>query len=283
MDRIIKKILFPTDFSSNAKHAMDFAVHIAQKLDAELILFHAVNYPIISTEIPYDIIQNEIIESREAALSNLENIRQEILANYSISIEYLVEDGPAGDQIIKLIDDKNIDLVVMGNKGGSFINTVIFGSTTAKVIEKARCPVLAIPMEATNKNIQNILYATDYLDTDIPALKETIWMAHLFHASITLLHVTDSDNEFEKFGVAEYRTKLAQSINYNNIIFKIIKDEDIEAGIERYVLNNQIDLLVMNTRKRGTFEKYYNRSLSEKISYHIHIPLMVFHDNREEI
>lgn len=283
MDKTIKRILFPTDFSSNATHAMEFAVDLSEKLGAELFILHAVNYPMISTEIPYDVIQNEIIESRESAVSNLENIREDLLKRHHISIEYIVVDGPAGDQILKTIDDLKIDLVVMGNKGGSFVNTLIFGSTTAMVIEKANCPVFAVPKDAVRKNINNILYATDYLDTDIPALKEILWMAKLFNATISILHVTEEDNELEKFGVADYRTKLAESINYKSVTFKIIKDMNVETGIERYIENNLVDLLVVNTKKRSGMEKFYNRSLSEKLSYHIHIPLMVFHDKRKEI
>jgi len=95
----------------------------------------------------------------------------------------------AVDFILETIDKKKPDLVVMGTTGASGLKEMIIGSNTSTIVEKAKCPVIAVPEKKIFSAIKSITYATNYNLTDIYALEKLVEIAKLFHAKITLLHV----------------------------------------------------------------------------------------------
>jgi len=141
----IKKILYTTDFSKNAEHALPYVTSLSEKYNAEVhILYvgedlshHNAWYgEFEDTHIP------KIREWEEKnANKRLEDICYKHLQGCPRFIKHIVVGDPA-KEILKFIDYEKIDLVVMATHGmkGHFP----FGSVTEKVVKNTKAPVLTI-------------------------------------------------------------------------------------------------------------------------------------------
>jgi nucleotide-binding universal stress UspA family protein len=79
-------------------------------------------------------------------LSNLEP------ADESISIDYLLADGVAAEEIVHAAVDHKCDLIVMGTHGRSGLGRLVMGSVAEEVMRKAPCPVLTLKAPVTAAN-----------------------------------------------------------------------------------------------------------------------------------
>lgn len=279
----MKTLLVPTDFSESAENAINYAIEFAHKDHSKIILLH-------SDELDYQTLlytlmvpANESI--KKEALKLLEASAARISRNGNIENECVVKDSALSDAILSTAIEKNVDMIIMGTKGAHGIKKFLVGSNTSTIIEKAHCPVLAVPDHAYFKGIRKITYATDYHESDLPAFQKLLVTANLFDAQLEILHIsphTVKNDPAEKEKMLEFLKKLpaAESVNISH---KILEGDDITKQFDAIMATGGTSLLVMNTRQRFFLEKLLSGSLSKEISYHAKIPLLVFHHAKQPI
>ena len=130
----IKKIVLCMDFSKHAQGALNHAFSIAKQYNAELTLLHVLEHPPGSTD----------IQSTTAKAT--EQLRESVppRAPKPSHVKFLVRIGKPYQQIIEVAMEAQTDLVIMGVRGRSSLNSALFGSTTYRVIQLGPCPVLAV-------------------------------------------------------------------------------------------------------------------------------------------
>jgi len=141
----IKKIACCTDFSENAENAFITARNLAEKYKAKLFVIHVsppvINYQVTDTEwmLPY--------EPEEPLILELEKrMDKEYGARIGEHSDYklVVLSGHISTEILRYLEEKNIDLVVMGSYGLSGMGLVFFGSVAKRVVNKSPCSVLIV-------------------------------------------------------------------------------------------------------------------------------------------
>jgi nucleotide-binding universal stress UspA family protein len=146
----IQKILVPTDFSAHADEAFRVAHTLAQKIGAEVILFHVAHPPAVVSECgrflvnpgkgdPVDLWGR--FQSSKPTDPAVRVVHQVIVAN-----------RPGARHILDILDKLGCDLIVMGTHGRSWLKHLLFGSVTEEVVRRARCPVMVVkaPIPAQN-------------------------------------------------------------------------------------------------------------------------------------
>ncbi len=279
----MKNILFPTDFSTNADNALNFAVEIARMIKGNLILFHAYSVQLIDPNMPAEIYLSAYQEEEKTAKENLEELSKKIVNNNKddtgnnlFTTEAIVTQGLVVDEVLSLISNYHIDIVIMGTHGVTGITELILGSNTASVIEKAPVPVLAIPQNAVYKPINNIVYAYDDIKSCLPSFHKLLEFAKIYDSEITLLHIIESKNSTEELNKNEF-DKIKQAVSYDKIRLELVKEENVLEGINEYINAHPVNVLAMAIRKRTLLDKIFNRSLTKKMAYHTKIPLLALH------
>ena len=89
-------------------------------------------------------LQNEFKNIALKAKNDMKNLVKELEVE-SVECEYILRDGKPSDVIVKIAEKQRIDLIVMGTNGRNSLSDYIVGSTTQKVIENSKCPVLVMP------------------------------------------------------------------------------------------------------------------------------------------
>lgn len=141
----IEKILFPTDFSACAKHALKYALSFAAERGAKLYVLHVIpklDVPIGlgAVTFPVSKIYNDM--EREAKKNIHHLIPKRFLEK--IKVENIIVRGIPFLEIIKAARKYDIDLITIATHGRTGISHAFLGSTAEKVVRKAPCPVLCV-------------------------------------------------------------------------------------------------------------------------------------------
>jgi nucleotide-binding universal stress UspA family protein len=277
----MKKILVPTDFSHNATKAIYYAVAIAEKANAEIILLNVTTLLDTAFSSRKALIEEYNNTRVEGISEQLKELQQSIAVNNAtVKLTTKLYKGEIQESILQCAADENADLIIMGTQGASGLKRIFIGSTTAGIIGNTTVPVLAIPREAMWKGLKNILFATRQLEADDKILTPVLKLAPLDAALIHVAVFTDTDDndagDYMEHGrlLNTYRQTLPA--RYSDINFKTVQleGEEFDDTIEQYINDNKIDMLVMTTHKRSFWGNVFNSSMTEEMSYHINIPLL---------
>lgn len=278
----MKTILVPTDFSRTAENAGIYAATLAKQTGTEhIILFHAYASSTIVTGDPMVPALNvfNINELKEAAEENLKRAAEELRQNLpaEIAIETLSEYGFLPDCLHSLCTSRSIDLVVMGISGeGSFQENFI-GSNAINVAKHIHTPVIIVPNQAKAHSIKKIAVASDFKEvaenTPFNVIRKILEETS---AELFVLNVDHNDrNRTESF---EYEHMMLETFfeKYQPSVH-LIDSPDFVGGINQFVEENNIDLVVMIPKKHGLFESVFKRSHTKMLAFHAKVPLMVVH------
>jgi len=280
----MKNILFPTDFSETSKNARKYAIEIADKSRAKIVVVNVYSVTIFDPNMPAELLLSAYNEAEKNSKEELEKIHGEIKSDikkknldFKIETECISRQGLVVDEIISIIKEKNIDIVVMGTTGASGLKEIIIGSNTASVVDKSPCLTLAIPDEAKFTKIKNIVFATDLNETEDHEIFKLIDFAKTMNAKITFLHVC-SEKESEVFQEKENIFKeIKEDVDYGNMEFEMTECSNIFDGINNYIESNVVDVLTMATQHRSLFGKIFHKSLTKKMAYNTKVPLLALH------
>jgi len=145
---IFKNIGFCTDFSENADQAFIVARALAVKFGAPIEIIHVtVNFslspPVHATYMPIEYDPKFIEEVEQSALKSIqEKYVEKLPAGLPHNVNLL--SGYAATEILRAVEDRGIDLLVMGSHGLTGLAHVLFGSTADRVVRKAACSVLTV-------------------------------------------------------------------------------------------------------------------------------------------
>ena len=276
----MKKILVPSDFSNNAQKAVDYAVAIAEKADAEIILLNAlavVDTTFSSRKAVFEEYNNSLAADMREQLKDLQ---QTVEKKSSVKITTKFFKGSIADSILKCAVDEDVNLIVMGTRGASGIERMLWGSTTAGIIGNTTIPVLAIPRGLEWKGLKNILFATRHFEADDKTLIPILKLAQLEAALVHVAVFTDTDDN-DLSGYLEHGRLLnayQQTLpaKYKDVKFKTehLEGKEFEDTIEQYIKGYDIDMLVMTTHRRSFWDSMFNRSMTKSMVYQINIPLL---------
>ena len=93
-----------------------------------------------------------------------------------------------------IADAEAADLIVLGSQGRTALEHVLLGSTAERVVKGAACPVLTVRAYGSRSippSIRHLIVPTDFSRGSADALEAAIVVAHMFKASITLVHVLE--------------------------------------------------------------------------------------------
>lgn len=180
----LRRILFPVDFSSRSRGAAAYVQALAGRFEAELILLHVI-------EVTYN-----------TTLEDLHGFRIEKFEHFfgkslrHLRVRTLVEHGEAARKIVECASLHHVDLIMIPTQGMGIYRRLILGSTSAKVLHDADCPVwTGVHLEHAPSldavACQRILCAVDLKASSARVLDWASQLAEEYQAELTLVYVTD--------------------------------------------------------------------------------------------
>ncbi len=143
----IKKILCPTDFSEPSYEAVKVANELAVHFNSWLCLLHVVSLtPILASSMETSAFN--VNAYQKALETSAQEQLREIMAKYISSglrtWRPIIVSGSAAEEIVRIAEEEQSDLIVMATRGLTGWRHLVFGSVAQKVVQLALCPVLVI-------------------------------------------------------------------------------------------------------------------------------------------
>ncbi|MGB5692310.1 MAG: universal stress protein [Flavobacteriaceae bacterium] len=276
------KILLPTDFSTNANNAIGYAIKFFEKRDCLFYILHTytpafyrmdylIGGPSFSAipDIGVDISMEGLEKTKANILQGHTNPRHQFKLVSAFNL--------LTDEINKIATEKEIDMVVMGTQGASGAKEIFLGTNTVYVIRKANIPVLAVPASFKYKQVNRILFPSDYWSkykaSEISTLLD---MATTNNAEITILHVKEEYELTDK--QLENKNHLKAMLKEFPHRFQELRGALMPQAVMDYIDDHQLDLLVMMNRQHNFLERIMWRQNVDQIGFHVQVPFLVIRD-----
>ncbi len=158
----MKTILAPTDFSTSSINAVSYAADLALSIKANLVLFHAIPFPIAVSEIsvPGDFIDDIMDVGRKDMDELCEKIR--LRTKGKISIKTGVTIGAVEIEIENISSKEKPLAIVLGIRNGKSLERALMGSTVFHIMNHVSYPTLVVPEYVQFNEIKNIGLACDF-------------------------------------------------------------------------------------------------------------------------
>lgn len=263
----MKKILVPTDFSDPSLHAALYAAETARKSGAVIYFIH-------------------VPGAAQDRMFQLETFRNAVTDVYTdIKTEVALPYGTTVDGIIDFCNHNAFDLIVMGTKGASGLKEVFIGSTTANVIAKTRIPVLAIPATYVMEEPDALLFTTSHFEKNIALLNSIVEIAILYSATIHVVvfedkeTVKDATHAINSLQLQQYLEFLKNTFPGVSFKAELLQGTSFEGAVELYYLKNGADIIAMVTYPKGFWARMLHQSMTQKMTFHAHIPVLAIPAN----
>ena len=279
----MKKILIPTDLSPNAGNAIRYTLNFCKNFPAELIFLHATHpmleLPDTSLEFYDPIVFQDEKEQLNFVRANLnkifeeEKIDQEKL-NFSIELRI----GFAADEIVRVAEEFNCDLVIMGTQGATGLGKLFLGSITYSVIKKTEIPVLAIPSNYSYKAIDKIVFATDYEGiSNKKTLTPLFDLANAFDAKVLMFHAIEAKEPIAAYIEELQVWKTEKNFHHVKHTNSIATCEDVTQGIMEFADENDASIIAMIPHSYNFFTNLIHKSKTKEIALDSKLPLLILH------
>ena len=282
----MKNILVPTDFSEDSLNAVSYALELLKKSPCNFYLLHVNDlsgyaYQGLSYAASPEVLVEDVIATAKKKLHVFLKKVGSMAKTKEHHFYPLYDQGFFIECIRRNVEERKIDLIVMGTKGCSGALGEVIGSNTGDVITKVKCNTLAVPIMASFGKLEEIAFPTDYnifysakiLSVITDLLETNKSYLRVMHASKSGQLLTESQVKNKEY-LEDYLNETFEKKNS----FHSITNKNVTAAVQCFVESRKIDLLVMVAKNLNFLQQIVFSTKVEKISFHTKIPFLVIHD-----
>jgi len=281
---VIRSVLFPIDFSEQTYATAPFVDSIASRFVAKVILLNVVPgfRPLLSEE------SSEMLEGSSEPMIDGATLMHDLAPRLDgafrkefahLEVDRVMELGEPADAIAGFANTQGADLVMMPTRGDSPFRRLLLGSTTAKVVHDAQCPVWTSvhgdqPPLAKRPAYRTVLCAVDRTPESTPVMEWAASFAEQVGAALRFVHVISGSDGFSQ---SQIQPLLLQGKEFQQEAVRVIANLQKEAdvigpvsivtggiaiGVSEEAKKRRVDLVVIGRGRvhdtNGRFGKHAN-------------------------
>lgn len=271
----MKKIILATDFSRNAKNAIEYGI--------QLFGIQGVNYIIVNSFVEPKATTNVVVSMndllRKESIKGLKVLEHSLTEQFpSISLDSRSLYGSIASVIEQITLDEKVYCVVAGTKGLSALERFVMGSSTLDIIKNVKLPVLLVPEGSAFHSIERVALAADYHHMEqVQFLSPLIDIISEQDAELKIVHVHTSNETLND-------DEASEDMKLHNM-FLTLKHEicselntDVVLGILAFTERNEIQMLAMIARKHTFFDRLFHKSITKEMTKLSRLPYLVLHE-----
>lgn len=266
-------ILVATDYSPIAENAVAYAAALANRFEAELIMFNAFTLPIhvTNTYLSGDSIQQIFDENKNALKKRADSIAEA----YKIKVEYNSSYSFVDSELEVLMAKYDPDLIVLGMSTRT-LEQDLMGNTTTAAIRKMKIPVLAVPEGARFEGMKKVLFACDLLEgLPVKVLAGIKKLATVLKSEVEVFYVDQRIAEMKSNGTGLIGIDIiADGLDGVTYSHKNVMSNAVIREIEKELKAFDAELLIMVPKKYGFWASMVHKSKTRMMASGLEIPLL---------
>jgi nucleotide-binding universal stress UspA family protein len=276
----IRDVLCLSDLSTGSERALRQARELAERFDAELTIYHAVekfDHPAYASFGQGDLLTRE---AERLARALLQRQVLEVRARCLVKVE-VVESATAA--VVEMVRGRRADITLMATHGRRGLSHLLLGSVAEKVVEHAHTPVLCLK-EATPASYRRILVPTDLTLPSRIAFPMAAFFARAYEGEVTAVHVVPPPSVATLTGIPGPITPPPSDAE----VWDFCRDDfrgiplraEVHTGttweaIVQTAEKTRADLIVMATRGHDSLSDRVAGSHTERVLRHAPCPVLV--------
>lgn len=274
----MKNILCATDYSPNSLLALKMAYSLADRLGSVLTILHVFDFSatlLAPTSLAYNRREQKAFKKHKERLGDWVKEHVKSSAEHSEIRMDVAENSSAAEGIIKKAKDCAADLIVVGMKGATNLESLLFGSTASYLIDKAFCPVLIVPENVKEFEIRSIVYASAFEESDIQAISWLTKLADPLNAGIKVVHISNRGEYAGEDQMNWFQEMLREEVNYPKLDFKLIFSDDTFGSLMDTIKAENSQMIAMLERSGQTLIKsLWHRDLVKRMKSERIVPVI---------
>jgi hypothetical protein len=275
----MKTIIVLNDNSPADRHAAAFAILIAGKIQAKIVICHTskvweqehqkvrvgTNFPVERREYFINRIPDRAGEPSHLDGDNNLIIEEIIISDFNIP---RFAEMVNKDQVYMLI--KGLPRKAKKNDAGGKLDAYC-------VLNRVRSPLMLIPEDWPLKDLERLVYIADLRYCRMAVVKYLVELAKPFPASLTIAHLSAKGlpHIMEPYAQSIFSEEICSHINYDQVFFNNIQERDLIKAVDVMINGMHNDLLVL-VNHRFHFEEIIGEYLGQSLPAHIAVPLLIF-------
>lgn len=218
-----------------------------------------------------------MVYTAKKSISNIITQVKKSSKNKTHSFYSLVDYDNFIDAINQTSKTYSIDLIIMGTKGSTGIEKVLFGSNTVHVMQRCDVAVLAIPSGCKFVQLDTIAFISSFKSTYfMKYLKPLQYFVSAFNSKLKILQLIEDRNFEEKCD----ETLAFFNKNFSQVSFSSVElnNENFYNTIHNYIIENNVKLIAMLNRKQSFINRLFSRDSVETLAFKIEFPFLVVHN-----
>lgn len=152
----MKKALIAVDYDPTARKVADMGFSWAKSMNAKVILLHVIADPAYYSSLEYSPITGfagkmDMSNNQLDSIDGLINASQQYLDKVKLqlgdkTIKTVVKEGDFAATILKTAAELHADIIIMGSHSRNWIENIVMGSVTEKVLHGTSIPLLIVPI-----------------------------------------------------------------------------------------------------------------------------------------
>jgi nucleotide-binding universal stress UspA family protein len=278
-----KYILLPTDFSANARNAIDYALYLFEKVECKFHLLNAFQVSPSGLESTRSKAKDTRLfrAIKEESERSIKRLVQELESNNENPL-HSFEGLSVADSLVNAIGrtsiDNNVYYIFMGTKGSSAVKEVFMGSSTINVLQHIDfCPIMAVPGNFDFDLPDKIAFATNfehiYSEVELGPL---IAWAKLWDSKIEIVHINKGTELMD-------HQKTAKNVlkdRFRELSYKYIEvkgHSKVSEAIMAYTATNKdIGMIAMVNYWHSFFEKLTKENVIKRVAFQTAVPFLIF-------
>jgi len=294
-------LMVPLDGSEFGRHAIPWALAIAEPAGARVDLVHVLTPPYDMGVVDDRLILAEAMDNeRTATHQRLRDLANRLSVGTGVRFSSAVVEGTTADALVRYAAETAIDLIVMTTHGRSGFARALLGSVSDRVVRQSQCAVLlARPHrhaaeEREAAAVSDVLVLLDGTVASETILGPALEVCRLTGASCTLLHVVVPEllltGVAAPVAVADQRAMIAEEHRADDylaaqadrlreepvpVTTAAVRHADVTQGVLEYCGEHPVSLVAMATRGTRGLERAMLGSTMDALLRKTHFPLLV--------
>ncbi|MBW2385630.1 MAG: universal stress protein [Deltaproteobacteria bacterium] len=144
MEIQLERILVPIDFSEHADAVIEWAAHLAEEHESEIILLHVYHLPVEFQQVEGAYLPADFWSSVKDDAKRSLTAYGDRLRTRGLAVSEIAREGYPATVIEEEVERQHADLIVIGTRGRTGLKHLLLGSIAERVVQKAPCPVLSV-------------------------------------------------------------------------------------------------------------------------------------------
>lgn len=283
----MKTIIAVTDHSTQAAHAARYALHLAKKIKANVLLCDIASLHhralVLNDNGPYAVAEDQL-PVQNTGLLNLQNALEEELNGQTLPGQFMPaiacqsQETPFGEAPDDYAAALDIAFVVLAGNIYYGASSIMPGKACGEILKTLKSPMILVPEHAPIRYAEKYVFMADITCNNVPTLTDIAKLAGYSAAELMLVNINNGRplDKDQEDAIKSIMTETIWQIDYGRIYYRHLPNSVLKSDVEWLIQDNRFEMLAMIYNSNSMLNQLLRFDYTDKLIGNINVPLLIY-------